>query len=578
MVPPGDPVSNSSTTTRLGRYEVIELIAAGGMAEVFLARSVGAMGFQRLVALKRIHTNFTRDPEFVKMFIDEARIAMHLHHRNIVQVFDLDEDGGTYFLAMEYIRGTNLYGLYERMAAANRWFEAPLAMYIVAQVCKGLHFAHTRSGPDGRPMGIVHRDISPQNVLLSFEGEVKITDFGIATAAERLHQTAAGIVKGKYAYMAPERLDDQPSDARVDVFSAGVLLYELLTGENPFAGTNAVETIERVLAGNVPPPSARGAAVPDRLDEICMKALAQRPADRYPTALAFAEALTQLAMELTYTRAEMASGDAAVADLLAELFPAELGRSIPSQPARPEPQVTPPVTPTGPAANMAYVDAPTLLRPNPTDELQADTDEGAATVAHLDDPAEDHAPDATVRSMPAVSRPAPIEDADAATLPLGYKLDVDLDTSPTPPSPLASAPVPLVLTPNPLVGHDPANRPSRPMSVATELGEPRPGRRLLLPIIVMLGVIGLGVAAWLLLGSQSSPVVEVPVRFESIPAGAEVRVNGQLLQYRTPTSSNLRPGTHAVSFRVKGYAERTRTIEVDSRQSETVSVELSKMP
>lgn len=305
----------------LGRYQVINRIANGGMAEVFLAKAVGAMGFQRLVAVKLIHANFTRDPEFVNMFIDEARIAMHLHHRNIVQVFDLDSEDDTYFIAMEYVHGVNLYDLYERIASKGRWIEVPMALYMVAEVSKGLHFAHTRSGPDGRPLNIVHRDISPQNVLLSFEGEVKITDFGIATAAERLHQTAAGIVKGKYAYMAPERLEEKPIDARVDVFSVGVLLYELLVGENPFAGTSAVDTIENVLGKKIPTPSERGAPVATRLDEICMKALARNPDDRYPDAQALADALTDYAMELTHARKDMAAGDSAIGNLLKEMFP-----------------------------------------------------------------------------------------------------------------------------------------------------------------------------------------------------------------------------------------------------------------
>lgn len=311
----------------LGRYQVINRIASGGMAEVFLAKAVGAMGFQRLVAVKLIHANFTRDEEFVKMFIDEARIAMHLHHRNIVQVFDLDKVGDTYFIAMEFVHGVNLYDLYERIASKNRWIEPPMALYLVAEISKGLHFAHTRTGADGRPLGIIHRDISPQNVLLSFEGEVKITDFGIATAAERLHQTAAGIVKGKYAYMAPERLKEEKVDARVDVFSVGVLLYELLVGENPFAGPSAVETIENVLGKKVPAPSERGAPVSRRLDEICLKALAKNPKDRYASGQALADAVTEYAMELTHARKDMAAGDSAVAQLLAELFPERAKRT-----------------------------------------------------------------------------------------------------------------------------------------------------------------------------------------------------------------------------------------------------------
>jgi serine/threonine protein kinase len=371
----------------LGRYQVINRIASGGMAEVFLAKAVGAMGFQRLVAVKLIHANFTRDPEFVNMFIDEARIAMHLHHRNIVQVFDLDSEGDTYFIAMEFVHGVNLYDLYERIAAQGRWIEVPMALYLVAEVSKGLHFAHTRTGAGGKPLNIVHRDISPQNVLLSFEGEVKITDFGIATAAERLHQTAAGIVKGKYAYMAPERLQEKPIDARVDVFSVGVLLYELLVGENPFAGTSAVDTIENVLNRKVPAPSERGAPVSRRLDEICLKALAKDPAQRYASAQALADAVTEYALELTHARKDMAAGDAAVANLLGELFPerarthpgaAEPGRiSLPGidgkkRPSRPAVEERPteeqlPASSRPTLEETEDFDAPTIMKMAPVD-------------------------------------------------------------------------------------------------------------------------------------------------------------------------------------------------------------------
>jgi serine/threonine protein kinase len=317
---------------RLGRYQVLNKLAQGGMAEIFLAKALGVMGFERLVAIKLIHSQLTRDGEFVKMFIDEARIAMHLSHRNIVQVFDLDKAGDTYFIAMEYVHGVNLYDVYERIASKGRWLDLPLALYIVAEVCKGLHFAHTRLGPDGRPLSIVHRDISPQNVLLSFEGEVKITDFGIAKAAERLHQTTPGIVKGKYAYMAPEILKERPVDGRADVFAAGVLLYELLVGENPYAGATPVATIENVLNKKVPPPSARGAMVSRELDDIAMQALSKDPDTRYRTAAELAEALTEHGLNLTTARRDIASGDSTVATLLAELFPEKLKRNTTAQP------------------------------------------------------------------------------------------------------------------------------------------------------------------------------------------------------------------------------------------------------
>ena len=382
MSSPSDPFP------RLGRYQVINRIASGGMAEVFLARATGAMGFQRLVALKLIHANFTRDQEFVKMFIDEARIAMHLHHRNIVQVIDLDQVGETYFIAMEYVNGVNVYDLYERHSVRDSWVEVPLALYIVAEACKGLHFAHTRTGADGRPLGIVHRDVSPQNVLLSFEGEVKITDFGIATAAERLHHTAAGIVKGKYAYMAPERLEEKPVDGRVDVFAAGVLLYELLVGENPFAGSSAVETIEAVLGKEVPAPSARGAPVNPHLDAIVAKALAKDPNQRFDSAQAFSDALTEFAMDMTFARKEMASGDSALAHVLLELFPEKAQRPLEAEdPASLELPgvITPDATTAGtPAAEPVApadagedddIDAPTVMRMSPVEaeELMATT-------------------------------------------------------------------------------------------------------------------------------------------------------------------------------------------------------------
>ncbi len=311
---------------RLGRYQVLNKLAQGGMAEIFVAKALGVMGFERLVAIKLIHSHLTRDTDFVKMFIDEARIAMHLHHRNIVQVFDLDKANDTYFIAMEFVHGVNLYDVYERIASKGRWVDLPLSLYLIAEVCKGLHFAHTRIGPDGRPLAIVHRDISPQNVLLSFEGEVKITDFGIAKAAERLHQTTPGIVKGKYAYMAPEVLQDHPADARVDVFAAGVVLYELLVGENPFAGASAVETIENVLNVEVPRPTSRGAAGTAELDAIVLKALAKDPTQRYQSAQELADALTDHGLNLTMARRDIASGDQSIANLLSELFPERANR------------------------------------------------------------------------------------------------------------------------------------------------------------------------------------------------------------------------------------------------------------
>ncbi|MEE2902504.1 MAG: serine/threonine-protein kinase [Myxococcota bacterium] len=319
---------SSERLPRLGRYQVLSKIAEGGMAEIFLAKAIGVMGFERLAAIKLIRPHLMEDSDFVKMFLDEARIAMHLRHRNIVQTTELERVDGTYFIAMEFVHGVNVYDLYERIAAQGQWIELPMALYIVSEACKGLHFAHMRTHPDGRPLGIIHRDISPQNILLSFEGEVKIMDFGIAQATDRLHKTQPGIVKGKYQYMAPEILQDRKVDHRIDVFAAGVVLYELLTRENPFAGATAVETIESVLRKPVIPPTEKCGVGSRALDSIILKALAKDPDERYSSARELSAVLTDHGLGLTGARWDIASGDSSLAQLLQSLFPDKIAQTF----------------------------------------------------------------------------------------------------------------------------------------------------------------------------------------------------------------------------------------------------------
>gem|GEM_PF-3750471 len=325
----GKPLSVSSERLpRLGRYQVLSKIAEGGMAEIFLAKAIGVMGFERLAAIKLIRPHLMEDSDFLKMFLDEARIAMHLRHRNIVQTTELERAEGTYFIAMEFVHGVNVYDLYERIAAQGQWIELPMALYIVSEACKGLHFAHMRTHPDGRPLGIIHRDISPQNILLSFEGEVKIMDFGIAQATDRLHKTQPGIVKGKYQYMAPEILQDRKVDHRIDVFAAGVVLYELLTRENPFAGATAVETIESVLKKPVVPPTEKCGVGSYALDSIVLKALAKDPDERYSSARELSAVLTDHGLGLTGARWDIASGDSSLSQLLQSLFPDKIAQTF----------------------------------------------------------------------------------------------------------------------------------------------------------------------------------------------------------------------------------------------------------
>jgi serine/threonine protein kinase len=585
------PEAQSEQYPRLGRYQVINKIAAGGMAEVFLAKATGAMGFSRLVALKLIHSNFTRDDEFVKMFIDEARIAMHLHHRNIVQVFDLDQVGDTYFIAMEFVHGVNLYDLYERIASKNRWIDPPMALYLIAEVSKGLHFAHTRTGADGRRLGIIHRDISPQNVLLSFEGEVKITDFGIATAAERLHQTAAGIVKGKYAYMAPERLQERPVDARVDVFSVGVLMYEMLVGENPFAAPSAVETIENVLNKPIPPPSERGAPVSKRLDEICLKALARDPNQRYASGQALADAVTEYAMELTHARKDMAAGDAALTAVLSELFPEKV--SSPPRAGDPHslnlPGVAmvadvPPRNGTGdfietqedmPAEVVSAAfndssddfDAPTVLR-------MSGDDSGMVTLPPDSKGWNDATGDATIPTeIPNYGDPtmkaqvvSVNDDPYGRTMPSTSGVSTLPDEMPEP-----------AVIPSSDYGIAPPPLRSEQLVVPVgtsnhEVLQPRTSKlNVIAGLLLTIAVIVVGATLFVVSGKE-----EVLVQIETKPQGAEVWVDGAKQADTTPFTLPLEANKQiTLEFKLKGYRPSVRRIQPPSGM--TVSVPLEEI-
>ncbi|MEW5852350.1 MAG: protein kinase [Myxococcota bacterium] len=266
-----------------GPYLLLERLAIGGMAEVYLAKTQGAAGFEKLVAVKRILPTISEDSEFINMFIDEAKIAGQLAHASIAQIFDLGRINNSYYIAMEYVPGVDLRALWDR-ARARGGFPLPLAVHITTRICEGLDYAHRRKDSRGKPLAIVHRDVSPQNVLCSFDGDVKIIDFGIARAANRLVRTQTGILKGKFAYMAPEQARGQQMDHRADIFAIGVILHELITGERLFKADSDFSLLEKVRKAEFIPPRALRADTPPDLERVVMKALAAKPEDRYPWA------------------------------------------------------------------------------------------------------------------------------------------------------------------------------------------------------------------------------------------------------------------------------------------------------
>jgi len=323
----------------VGPYELIERIGMGGMAEVFKASQSGEEGFERIVAVKRILPNLSADPDFEKMFIDEAKIAVQLQHPNIAQIYDLGRDGDSLFIAMEYVHGRDMATIIERQnEVKDRTLPLSFVVQVVIKVCEALHHAHAAKGSFGQKLNLIHRDITPQNILVSFEGAVKVVDFGLAKAAGRLVQTQAGVVKGKLAYLSAEQARGEQVDSRSDIYSLGTCFYEWLTGQRLFLRRNDADTVMAVQRSEVPPLRAVRPELPQALDAIVRRALQPDPRNRYQTAGEMQEELMGFAME-----AGMPVRRRRLVEVLSELYPGEVDQ--PAQPALAPPPPEPPPEP-----------------------------------------------------------------------------------------------------------------------------------------------------------------------------------------------------------------------------------------
>jgi Protein kinase domain len=275
------PALQQNVPVRFGKYLLMDRIASGGMAELFLAKQTGLKGFEKVVAIKRILPALTQDQEFVGMFINEAKLAALLSHQHIVQIFDLGTTEGFYYIAMEYVMGKDLRGLVQRSQTRSLPLTPGHALLIASRICAGLDYAHRKKDLHGQDLHLVHRDVSPQNILISYEGEIKLVDFGIAKAATQATETRTGTLKGKLAYMSPEQATGKPLDHRSDVFSLGIVLHELVTGQRLFTGNNEFALLEQVRLAQIAPPSEINRDLPPEVDELVMKALAKDPAGRF---------------------------------------------------------------------------------------------------------------------------------------------------------------------------------------------------------------------------------------------------------------------------------------------------------
>lgn len=337
---------------QLGKYQLVRKLATGGMAEVYLAKAAGPMGFEKKLVLKRILSHLAEDPQFVDMFLGEAKLAAMLNHPNVVQIFDFGEAEGAFFIAMELIDGPNLRALNKRSAELKSPIPYAMCAKIISYACEGLAYAHAFSDPDtGAALNLIHRDISPDNILVSRQGGVKVVDFGIAKAANQGHQTKTGTLKGKLSYMPPEQLQGKELDLRADIFSLGIVLYELVTGTKPYDATSEVSIMQAILYEPLIPARKRRPDVPEMLEKIIDKAMAKNRDERFASC-------RELQAELE--RFVVSTGESVspyhLADLIGRLAPvppaAGPGSSPGSAGSKSKPSTPMPRTPSRASASM----------------------------------------------------------------------------------------------------------------------------------------------------------------------------------------------------------------------------------
>ena len=304
-----------------GRYQLLKKLATGGMAQIYLARQSGPEGFEKLLVVKRILPHLAENEDFITMFLDEARIAARLNHPNIVQIFDLGAQDDSFFIAMEYIHGEDVRRVWKHAERLGEALPIALICRVIIEACAGLDYAHKKTDPSGRPLGIVHRDISPQNILVSFEGGVKVVDFGIAKAADQATVTRSGVLKGKYSYMSPEQASGQPIDHRTDIFALGVVMYELLTGSRLFKRPSDIQTLNAVIECKVPRPSEVSRRVPADLETLVLKALARDRNHRFTDARQLGNALEDWLLSN-----KLPSSSTALAEFMQRLYAERLAR------------------------------------------------------------------------------------------------------------------------------------------------------------------------------------------------------------------------------------------------------------
>lgn len=442
------PAASKGRIVPFGKYLLLQRVSVGGMAEVFKAVPEGATRVDQIIAIKRILPSIAEDAEFIGMFVDEAKLSGQLTHPNICRIYELGAVGDAHYIAMQFLWGRDLLKVMNRFRRAGQAVPPPMAAWIAARAGAGLHYAHTKCDENGQPLNIIHRDVSPQNIIVGYSGGVKVIDFGVAKAASQNQKTQAGILKGKFGYMSPEMIRGLPVDHRSDVFAMGICLWEALAGARLFYGETDFATLEMVREANVPPPSSKADGIPPALEEICMKALSPTSDTRYPSAAAMEAALDGFLAE-HYP----GFGEEQVGAYMKEAFAPEVARE------KQRLQIFSSMMDQGSLTRGASLPPlPTEPRPTPSETNEAAGSDLQATVvspvseealAKLNDEYGDMQEEATriffsaeeleeIRELEAPAAPAPTEDPDPTTRAPGIS-DLILRHNTLPPA-LAPAP------------------------------------------------------------------------------------------------------------------------------------------
>lgn len=547
-----------------GKFCLLERISVGGMAEVFRAKPMDAPGFEKFLAIKRILPNLAEDDDFVEMFIDEAKIAVQLNHRNICQIYELGRLHDNHYIVMEFISGRDILAIQNRLRRERRIMSVGQAAYLCRQIAAGLDYAHRKTGPDGKPLGIIHRDVSPQNVLVSYTGEVKVIDFGIAKAATKTNKTQVGVLKGKFGYMSPEQVRGMPLDRRSDVFALGTLLHEMLTCRRLFYGESDFATLEKVRRADAPPPSKLNPNVPPEIDRIVAKALAADPEQRYQWCQDLADDLDNFLTKLRPPYTERT-----LEDWMQRMFAAEIEKEREKRQAFAQFQTTQDVE----EFNEKLRQEISAKMGLPEDFSGRDKDEITAQATQIWDSSQglpgadmETTEEATMQDSPEIMQAA-------------HTMIVD-NFNPDAPVPKPPPTVPMITQGEAPVAYVPPSM-AHLYDVPPPTGPSRLG--LVLVVLLVFGTLAIvGVAGYLFLFTdvvESTPDTgSLTVRTEPVQ-DVEVLLNGKIVATRTPhTGADLTPGRYTLEVRHPEYLPLARRVDVSAGSNSALDLQLKPRP